>query len=128
MLGFAIHDRGARIQRIEVVLKEGFLLKGLGIGGFHFHHLTHSARVGGDGLRRDASHIAGNEFKARILVIRPGLVIEGHPAREIQMVIVVAEDGDVIAQPVNAIGEIGDFGLMRAPLSLSSDHNSVGRA
>ena len=78
---------------------------------FHDHHVFRDVRR----LARDVD-VAGHQLELGVGVGCAAAVVQRHPAVEVEGCAILVEQHDVVGAPVDAVGQVGDVGLLIAGL------------
>ncbi|MNY04512.1 hypothetical protein D3C86_1371930 [compost metagenome] len=111
LLGLAVLEGRRAVELVGVVLEEGalgeLLARGLGLHGPHavFH-------VGG--LGPDAVHVARHQGELGVVVGGAALVVQGDPAVQVRLALVLGDHQHVVAAPREAAGQVRGLGLLLA--------------
>ena len=110
LLGLAVMQRGGKRQVVQMVVFE----RSLGHLGFRHESADDEATLrGGRIWRRRAHlvHIAGHQLDPRVIELLTALVIERHPADQIERVARLRRHHVVIGVPGHAAGHVAQLGI-----------------
>ncbi len=107
LLGFAIPKRHGTLERVKVVLVEGLLGHGRAGGVRCGGHCSSSYLF----VSLDLADIASHELDASLLEVLAALIVDCHPADEIELLAIFRGYEVVVGLPAHASGNVTELGV-----------------